>query len=181
MQSPPTTYRQLLDAVSFAARAHDEQYRKDGATPYTSHPFRVCLVVREVFGFDDPHMLMTALLHDTIEDTTTDFDDLADRYGGEVARWVACLTKDKRLPEEERERDYLDRLMQAPWQVQACKLADIFDNVSDIVHLPVDRRGKGIRRAEQYFATLQSLSAPELKHPIHLVRQLIDEARSALN
>src|ERR1700681_1625012 len=96
----------LLEAVSFAARAHRGQERKDGRTPYASHPFRVCLVVRDVFGFDDPRMLITALLHDTIEDTTTDYDDLEERYGAEIATWVAYLTKDKRLPDEERERVY---------------------------------------------------------------------------
>ena len=71
------TYRQLLEAASFAARAHQGQYRKDRVTPYVSHPFRVCLVVRDLFGFDDPRMLITALLHDVIEDTTTDYDDAA--------------------------------------------------------------------------------------------------------
>src|SRR5437764_12419113 len=117
-------YRKLLEAASFAARAHHGQLRKDKVTPYASHAFRVCLVVRDLFGFDDPRMLMTALLHDTIEDTTTDFDDLAERYGAEVAAWVAILTKDKRLQEDERERAYLEQLKKAPWQVQVCKLAD---------------------------------------------------------
>ncbi len=178
MHTLDATYRRLLEAASFAARAHDGQYRKDGETPYASHPFRVCLVVRDVFGFDDPRMLITALLHDTIEDTTTDFDDLAHRYGHEIAGWVADLTKDKRLPDDERERVYLERLMQAPWQVQVCKLADIFDNLMDVTHLPVERQAKGLQRAEQYFAKLQNLSSPEAQRPIALVGQLIDEMRA---
>ena len=66
----------VFEAAAFAARAHRHQTRKDGETPYFSHPVRVCLVVRHVFGFDDPRMLAAALLHDTIEDTTTDCDDL---------------------------------------------------------------------------------------------------------
>src|SRR5438105_14996767 len=68
MQSRADTFRFLLEAAAFAARAHDGQKRKDKETPYVSHVFRVCLVVREVFGFTDLSMLMTALLHDTIED-----------------------------------------------------------------------------------------------------------------
>ena len=44
------TYRELLAAAAFAARAHDGQYRKDGKTPYVSHVFRVCLVLRDLFG-----------------------------------------------------------------------------------------------------------------------------------
>src|SRR5215212_5062604 len=93
----------LLDAASFAARAHDGQYRKDGETPYAAHPFRVCLVVRDVFGFDDPHMLIAALLHDTIEDTTTDRDDIDETFGERVGKWVAALTKNATLPYAERE------------------------------------------------------------------------------
>ena len=51
------TVRLVLDAVAFAARAHHGQLRKDGKTPYASHPFRVCLIVRDIFGVDDPRVL----------------------------------------------------------------------------------------------------------------------------
>jgi (p)ppGpp synthase/HD superfamily hydrolase len=169
------TYRQLLEAASFAARAHQGQYRKDTVTPYVSHPFRVCLVLRDIFGCEDPRMLITALLHDVIEDTTTDYDDLEERYGAEIATWVAYLSKDKRLADQERERVYVDRLQEAPWQVQVCKLADIFDNLMDIAHLPSDRQAHTLKRAEQYFAKLRHLTAPEAKKSIALVQQLIEE------
>jgi guanosine-3',5'-bis(diphosphate) 3'-pyrophosphohydrolase len=175
-----TPRRPLFDAASFAARAHDGQYRKDGATPYSAHPFRVCLVVRDLFGFDDPRMLISALLHDTIEDTTTDFDDIAERYGAEIATWVAFLTKDKSLPEEQRERVYIDKLKKAPWQVQVCKLADIFDNASDVLQMPVQRREPSFHRYEQYFAELRLITAPEAKTPIALVQALLDEMRGKI-
>ena len=62
---PATDARRLvLEAASFAARAHHGQMRKDNATPYVSHVFRVCLVVRDVFGFHDAATLTAALLHD---------------------------------------------------------------------------------------------------------------------
>jgi (p)ppGpp synthase/HD superfamily hydrolase len=179
--SPDLSQRQLLDAVAFAARAHHGQLRKDGVTPYVSHAFRVCLVVRDLFGFDDPRMLITALLHDTIEDTTTDFDDIQKAYGTEIASWVAYLSKDKRYPERERELVYLASLMNAPWQVQVCKLADIFDNLMDIPQLPADRRAHALKRAEQYFAELRQLTAAEVKKPLELVERLIDETRSKLS
>src|SRR6516225_6065576 len=121
----------VLEAATFAARAHKKQLRKDGQTPYASHVFRVCLVVRHVFGFDDLRMLIAALLHDTIEDTTTDFDDIVQRFGPKIAEWVAYLTKDKRLPEDLRERDYMKRLQEAPWQVHVCKLAEVYENLMD--------------------------------------------------
>src|SRR5438445_4060137 len=115
-------YETVLEAVSCAARAHREQLRKDGETPYVSHVFRVCLILGYVFGIQDRQALMTALLHDTLEDTTTDFDDLEKEFGREVAEWVAYLSKDKRLQETEREKAYMKQLAKAPWQVRACKL-----------------------------------------------------------
>src|SRR4029453_1669144 len=58
------TFRHVLEAAAFAARAHQHHFRKDDKTPYVSHVFRVCLIVRDLFGFNDPRMLCTALLHD---------------------------------------------------------------------------------------------------------------------
>jgi guanosine-3',5'-bis(diphosphate) 3'-pyrophosphohydrolase len=112
--TPSDDLRPLLDAVAFASRAHRHQLRKDGQTPYASHVFRVCLILRHVFGIADEHILTAAVLHDTVEDTTTDYDDLNDRFGAEVAGWVGTLSKDKRLPEEEREAAYMAGLARAP-------------------------------------------------------------------
>src|SRR4051812_42815601 len=110
-------------AASFAARAHQGQLRKDEQTPYIAHPVRVALTVRQLFGIDDPLALAAALLHDVIEDTKTDYDDLAAAFGQEVAQTVAALTKDGRLPEAEREPAYDALLKQASWQAKAVKLA----------------------------------------------------------
>jgi guanosine-3',5'-bis(diphosphate) 3'-pyrophosphohydrolase len=168
--------RHVLDAVAFTARAHHGHFRKDRQTPYASHVFRVCLIVRDLFGFDDPRMLMAALLHDTIEDTTTDYDDLAERYTPEIARWVALLTKDKRLEEPEREQAYLRELRSAPWQVKACKLADVYDNLLDVAHLPEERRPKTLARTRQYLEGLQQGASPELRRPLELTWALWRQA-----
>lgn len=169
----------ILDAIAFAARAHQGHLRKDGKTPYVSHVFRVCLIVRDLFGFDDPRMLMTAVLHDTIEDTTTDFDDIEERFGNEVAEWVALLTKDKSLPEKEREAAYIAKLQAAPWQVQVCKLADMYDNLMDMGALPAERRGHTLGRMQQYFTALKNNEEPKLERPLSLVEQLVRENRNA--
>src|SRR5688572_12897029 len=92
-------------AVSFAARVHAGQLRKDGRTPYAAHPMRVALTVRHVFGVDDETALVAALLHDVIEDTKTDYDDILEAFGREAADAVAALTKDGRLPEARREAE----------------------------------------------------------------------------
>jgi len=177
-QQLDSTYRRLLEAASFAARAHREQRRKDGLTPYVSHPFRVCLIVRELFGFDDPHMLMAALLHDVIEDTSSDFEDVAEAFGTEVAQWAATLSKDKRLPEEQREQAYLQALCAAPWQVQVCKLADVLDNLTDSAKLASDRRGHSVERATFYYEGLKQNAVSQLSGPLALVAQALAQARA---
>src|SRR5215203_7305438 len=118
-------------AVAFAARQHEGQYRKDGITPYFAHPVRVALVVRHVFAEPDETALVAALLHDLIEDSTTDYDDLQQQFGDDVAKAVAALTKDARLPEAERERTYDDQLSRSSWQARLVKLADVYDNYCD--------------------------------------------------
>ncbi len=144
----------MLRAAGFAARAHRHQLRKDGETPYVSHVFRVCLTVRHVFGVDDEGALTAALLHDTIEDTATDYDDIEREFGAETAGWVKALTKDMREREPEREEKYKKELGKASWQVQVCKLADIHDNLLDSDHFPPEKRAKTFRRSRGYLDVL---------------------------
>lgn len=127
----PEQARLWQRAASFAAWRHHGQMRKDGRTPYFAHCVRVAMTVRHVFECDDEVTLAAALLHDTIEDTTADFDDLVEECGEEVAEIVAALTKDMRLPEDEREKAYDENLAKASWKARLIKLADVFDNVID--------------------------------------------------
>jgi guanosine-3',5'-bis(diphosphate) 3'-pyrophosphohydrolase len=169
--------RNLLEAVSFAARAHAGQLRKDGRTPYVSHVYRVALVVRHVFGIDDPAVLTAAVLHDTIEDTTTDFDDLHERFGPDVAAWVAILSKDKRLADDPREEAYRAGLSAAPWQVKVCKLADVCDNLMDSKHLTQQRRARTVARARAYLDALNSPDLPPAaRRAYELAEGLLNEA-----
>jgi (p)ppGpp synthase/HD superfamily hydrolase len=168
----------LLEAVSFAARAHRHQLRKDKETPYVAHVFRVSLIVRHVFGIDDPKVLAAAVLHDAIEDTTTDYDDLAERFGDDVAGWAAALCKDMRLPEAEREDAYREHLTSAPWQVTACKLADIYDNMTDSKHLSGDARAKSAKRSQSYLDAMRGNVPAELAKAFALTEAKVNEAAS---
>lgn len=178
-ESLQATYRDLLEAISFASRAHEHQRRKDGRTPYASHPFRVCLILRHVFGLDDPRALKAAALHDTLEDTTTDFDDLAEHFGPDVAEWVALLCKDKRLPEPQREQAYVEQLLRAPWQVKLCKLADLFDNCLDARQLPPEKVEHSLQRYRQYLDALATALLPEVQSAYQMVEQLYAEVKQA--
>jgi guanosine-3',5'-bis(diphosphate) 3'-pyrophosphohydrolase len=168
----------LLEAVSFAARAHRSQTRKDGQTPYVAHVFRVCLIVRHVFGIDDPRVLMAAALHDAIEDTPTDFDDLEERFGRQVAEWAAALCKDMRRPEKDREEQYVAHLIQAPWQVKVCKLADIFDNLLDSKHLKPEQRERTRRRSRTYLDAIAANLPTEARSAYEIVERLFAESSS---
>ena len=64
----------------------------------------------------------------------------------EIAQWVRALTKEKRDREPERERNYIDGLSKAPWQVKVCKLADVHDNLLDSEHFSTEQRAKTFRR-----------------------------------
>jgi guanosine-3',5'-bis(diphosphate) 3'-pyrophosphohydrolase len=164
----------LLDAIAFAARAHKPQLRKDGQTPYVSHPMRVCLIARHLFGVTDIKVLTAAILHDTVEDTTTDCDDIVERFGPDVARWVGALSKDKRLPDAERERQYAVALGAGGWQVHVCKLADVYDNLMDSSHFPVEKRRKTFERSQFYLNALKPYLTAESRPAFEIVRQLLE-------
>jgi (p)ppGpp synthase/HD superfamily hydrolase len=147
-------------AAAFAARAHRNQMRRDGRTPYVSHVVRVALTVTQVFECHDPLVLTAALLHDTIEDTTTDYDELEEKFGRQVAECVAALTKNMALPETRREDEYDQRLAEADWRARLIKLADVYDNFCDTETGPEEKEAK--RRKEAYEKCLRAL---ELAQP----------------
>jgi len=162
-------------AASFAARAHAGQIRKDGVTPYIAHPYRVAMTVRETFGCDDPVCICAAILHDTIEDTTTDYDDILEEFGEDVAVCVAALSKDMRLSEGTREPSYDEQIARGDWRVKLVKLADVLDNLLDIRtdkrkntlerHLPRCQRAIDLAKAAH--------DAPEV---LDLARVIVEEA-----
>ena len=166
-------------AASFATRAHRNQIRKDGLTPYVAHVFRVSLVIQHLFGIHDDETLCMALLHDTIEDTTTDYEDLSEAFGKTVADGVAMLTKDSRLPEAEREAVYHSVIQTAPWQVQVCKLADIYDNASDSGTLTPTQRLKIMAKLLAYMRELEGHVQPEAIKAYEIVREFVlEQAKS---
>ncbi len=170
----------LFDAIAFAARAHRHQVRKDGQTPYVSHVYRVAMVVRHVFGFDDPKILAAAVLHDTIEDTATDRDDLERAFGRTVAGWVAALTKDMRLPDAEREKAYCAQLLEAGWEVCVCKLADILDNLADGAKHSESQLRRSTERSRSYLHAWSGRVPNEAKAAYQIVQNRLQAMESQL-
>ncbi len=164
------------EAAALAARLHQGQMRKDGETPYVSHVYRVTLTVCHLFGCDDPTALTAALLHDLIEDTTADYEDIEEEFGSEVADIVAALSKDMRRPEPIREKLYDEGLEEAVWQAKLIKLADTYDNYCDQA-----RGGKQHVSLEKAIERMQRALAiagddPRLARGVAIVRAAVQEA-----
>lgn len=122
-------------AVIFAVARHAGQFRKgDGSVPYAVHPIRVCERLRSQITppVSDPVMLVAALLHDTVEDTATSFEEIEREFGPEVAALVATLTNDESLPKPERKAQMIERFRTASLAARVVKLADRLDNLGDI-------------------------------------------------
>lgn len=77
-------------AYTFASNAHVGQSRKSGE-PYIVHPILVASLVAELTA--DEAMVIAALLHDVVEDTTITIDEIRRDYGDDVAHLVEGLTK----------------------------------------------------------------------------------------
>lgn len=161
-------------AVNFAADAHRHHTRKDGKTPYVAHVFRVALTLRHVFECDDLTALTAALLHDTIEDTTVDYDDINEQFGAEVAACVVAMSKNMLLPEAEREADYDRRLAEGPWQSRLIKLADVYDNLADIQVL---KQGQSCQKQIERCRRAMSIAQPDAhRPPVALAIRMVQDA-----
>lgn len=119
-------------AVIFAARKHGEQRMLDGL-PYLVHLSNVAMEIlfaaTQTEGFNLQFALPVALLHDVLEDTETKEDELELLFGKDVARAVKALTKDDKLPAENRMSDSLRRIKMQAKEVGAIKLADRITNL----------------------------------------------------
>ncbi len=88
-------------AIDFAAEAHKGQYRASG-DPYVLHPIAVAEMVLELKI--DTSTIITALLHDTIEDTNVTSQVIAEAFGNDVSKLVDGVTK---LAKIEYKKQYL--------------------------------------------------------------------------
>ena len=114
-----------------AMRQHKGQYRKNNKTPYWHH-LRDVVNNLKMMGIKDESILCAGWLHDSIEDTSFDYDDVSKFFGKKIAQIVSDLTKETRLPKNQQEKNYLTQLSNSSWQAKVVKFADILANVSDL-------------------------------------------------
>jgi guanosine-3',5'-bis(diphosphate) 3'-pyrophosphohydrolase len=140
----------LLRALEFAAHKHRDQRRKDRrASPYINHPIALATILTLEGRVADPKILAAALLHDTIEDTRTSYEELKAAFGVRVAKTVLEVTDDKRLRKHTRKRLQVEHAPRLSRDAKLVKLADKICNLRDLgVHPPV---GWNKRRRREYF------------------------------
>ena len=146
----------ILKAAAFAARKHRDQRRKGAeAPPYINHPLELAWVLAEVGGVTDAATLCAALLHDTIEDTDTTREELAQEFGAEVAALVAEVTDDKSLSKAERKRMQVEHAASISDKAKRVKLADKICNLADVATSPP--AGWDLDRRREYFDWARSV------------------------
>jgi (p)ppGpp synthase/HD superfamily hydrolase len=156
------TFRpRVQEAISFAARAHLGQFRKDGATPYIAHVLRVMVTASLEFGCQEEEVILAALLHDVLEDTAHDYDDLAERFSPRVANMVVSLTKDTTLPKKAREETYYAHLATCDWQTRLLKAADSLDNLRE--GIATGKRPKAAEKARKALELAHGNEPPLVK------------------
>jgi guanosine-3',5'-bis(diphosphate) 3'-pyrophosphohydrolase len=133
----------LLDAISFAAERHRSQRRKGvGKVPYINHPLKVTKILSDC-GEDDSELLISAILHDVIEDTTSSEEDIKglsnvilSKFGEIVLLTVLEVSDNKSLPVEERKRLQVVNTPNLSERAKLLKIADKISNIEDIKNDP---------------------------------------------
>lgn len=146
----PSIEAQLFEALAFAAHKHRMQRRKDGeASPYINHPIALARTLAVEGGIVDTRTLIAAVLHDTVEDTDTTFEEIRDRFGPAVADAVREVTDDKTLDKPVRKRLQVEHAPHMSRRAALVKLADKTSNLRDVAASPP--RGWPLARRRAYF------------------------------
>lgn len=153
----PDQVQAIRDACYFSADAHLGQYRSSGE-PYVFHPLAVARILADV-RFDH-QTLMAALLHDVLEDTTFNKDQLRERFGTEVTELVdgvSKLTQIKFSTKLEAQAENFRKMflaMAKDIRVIMVKLADRLHNMRTLGVLPAEKRRRIARETLDIYAPI---------------------------
>lgn len=153
-----------VEAMRFAAAKHNGQKEPGHDLPYLVHLVSVAAEVIAALPttkLANPDLaVVCALLHDTVEDTPTPLDEVAAKFGADVAAGVSALTKNDKLPKPEQMPDSLRRIREQPPEIAVVKLADRITNLSEPPHYwTPEKRVKYREEAIVIADTLGSASA----------------------
>jgi len=155
--NPRTNEALLRAAYDYGAQMHEGQFRHSGE-PYFTHPVAVAAILTEM-RLDDS-TIVTALLHDTIEDTKSTYSEIARRFGVGVAELVDGVTKLTNLQlnsSETKQAENFRKLFMAmskDLRVILVKLADRLHNMRTIKSMRPAKQMQKARETMDIFAPL---------------------------
>ncbi|MDG1739424.1 MAG: bifunctional (p)ppGpp synthetase/guanosine-3',5'-bis(diphosphate) 3'-pyrophosphohydrolase [Paracoccaceae bacterium] len=155
--NPKTNEKLIREAYAFGLAMHDGQFRHSGDL-YFSHPVAVAALLTEQ-QLDDA-TIITALLHDTIEDTRASYSIISEKFGVEVADLVDGVTKLTNLQlasSETKQAENFRKLFMAmskDLRVILVKLADRFHNMRTIKAMRPEKQVQKARETMDIFAPL---------------------------
>ena len=119
-------------AKMFAMQAHMGQVRKsEPDKPLIVHPIRVGKLLEEL-GYDD-NVVAAGYLHDVVEDTKYEIEDIDKEFGKDIATLVMDASEsDKSLPWEERKKETIEKVKKLPLRNKLVIAADKIDNLEDL-------------------------------------------------
>jgi GTP diphosphokinase / guanosine-3',5'-bis(diphosphate) 3'-diphosphatase len=147
----------IEEAAEFGASAHKGQKRLSGE-PYIAHPVAAAAILADLHL--DADTLIAAILHDVIEDTPTPKDQLAARFGADVAELVDGVTKLDAIQFKSREEAQAESFrkmllaMVRDLRVILVKLADRTHNMRTIQAMPLPRRRAVARETLEIYAPI---------------------------
>lgn len=121
----------LKAAEDLAIKAHEGQFRKLSGEPYVVHPIAVAKILHEAGLSED--LVIAGFLHDTVEDTELEYDDIEELFGLEVVRIVKGNTEDKTKSWDERKQSTVAYIKNASFDVKALIVADKLDNLKSLI------------------------------------------------
>jgi len=137
--------QKLIKAFAFSAERHKYQLRKGvSKIPYINHPVKVAEILSRC-GETDTDLLVAALLHDVIEDTTNSdieikglSEIILQEFGEDVLFTVLEVSDNKSLPVDERKRLQIIHTPNLSDRAKKLKIADKISNIMDIKIDPPD-------------------------------------------
>ena len=143
-------------AYEIAVQAHSSQRRKSGE-PYILHPIEVARICSEEIGLG-PTAVVSALLHDVVEDTDVTLEDIRTRFGERIARIVDGLTKldgsyNSESPQAENFKKVLSTLVDDV-RVVLIKMADRLHNMRTLGSMPRHKQLKIAAETSYIYAPL---------------------------
>ncbi len=147
----------LRKAYYFSHEAHCSQKRVEG-TPYIDHPLSVASILSDMRM--DTTTIIAGLLHDTVEDTETNLDDIEEIFGKEVAFLVGALTKLSKMKfrtKEEAQAENFRKMflaMAEDIRVILIKFADRLHNMRTLQYLPKPKQRRIAKETLEIYAPL---------------------------